>query len=167
MPASVPTVTQLRAAIAEKIFAIDPQIAVHDYERNAKDMSALAALYKSGDPAAPRLNGYHVRRVATREVFVDTGRWCVWHRWRIRGVMGMSDANASEKLFDEQIEAIRVAFRDIEGQVTDPLGKLILGTIDDKSGEAGIQVLDSKPVMFAGVLCHWAELGLATQHLIP
>ncbi len=156
----MPTVTEIRKAIANKIFAVDPAIAVHDYERYTKQMSDLVAMYKSGDP--PRLNGYHVRKVGTREVFVDTGRWSVWHRWRIRGLMALKDADETEKLFDEQLEAIRDAFRD-----DDDLGGLILTSIDDRSGEAGIQVLEQKPVMFGDALCHWAELGLTTQHLIP
>ncbi len=157
----MPTLDQIRAAIANKIQGVDAQIAVHDYERYTKQYSDLIAMYKAGDPAAPRLNGYHVRNVGTRETIVDSGRGSIWHRWRIRGFMSLDDADETEKLFDNQIEAIRDAFR-----IDDDLGKLVLTCIDDKSGEAGIQLLEQKPVMFAGVLCHSAELGLTTQHLI-
>jgi hypothetical protein len=31
-------------------------------------------------------------------------------------------------------------------------------------GDAGVQVPESGPVMFAGVLCHAARLTLATRH---
>lgn len=159
-----PTVSEIRAAIAEKIFSVAPAIAVHDYERYTKNMSDLKALYLSTDPLnadAARLNGYHVRKVSTRRVFVDTGRWSIWHRWRIRGLMALDDADATEKIFDEQIETIADAFR-----ADDTLGGLIAGTVDPESGEAGLQVLESKPVMFADVLSHWAELGLTTQHFV-
>lgn len=160
----MPTVNQIRAAIAEKIHGVNPAVAAHEYERYTKNQSDLLAMYQapdSLDATKARLNGYHVRKVSTREVFVDTGRWSIWHRWRIRGLMSLDDADESEKLFDTQLEAIRDAFR-----LDDTLGGLILGTIDPESGEAGMQVIEQKPVMFAGVLCHWAEMGLSTQHLV-
>ena len=124
----MPALNEIRTAIADKILSAAPAVAAHDYERYTKSMSDLAAMYKAADSLdanAARLNGYHVRRVSTREVLVDTGRWSVWHRWRIRGIMSLDDADETEKLFDEQIETIRTAFRDDED-----LGGLIFGTTD-------------------------------------
>jgi len=155
----MPTLDEIRVAIAEKIFNLDPSVAVHQYERYTKNASDLVAMYKSGSDGDARLHGWHVRRFATREELVAVGEWSIWHSWRIRGFMSLDDADESEKLFDTEIEAIRDSFREDE-----TLGGLVLENIAP-SGEAGIQVLASQPVMFAGVLCHSAELGLTTQHL--
>lgn len=156
----MPTVKQIRDAIKAKILTVAGAGTVHTYQRYAKEASKLATLYKFGDPA--RFLGWNLSRVATRELFVDTGRWSVFHTWRIRGYMGIDDADATEELFDDKVEEIRTAFRD-----DDSLGGLVFSCINPESLEAGIQVLESRPVMFAGVLCHNAELGLMTQHLHP
>ncbi|MCP4700274.1 MAG: hypothetical protein GY862_25995 [Gammaproteobacteria bacterium] len=42
------------------------------------------------------------------------------------------------------------------------LGGVVCSTVDDS--QAGIQIVDSMPVMFAGVLCHSAKLKLNTWH---
>ena len=157
----MPSLNQIRAAIAEKIFSLDPSVAVHEYERYTQNASDLIAMYKSGDAENARLHGWHVRRLATKEVLVDTGRWSIWHTWRIRGFMAIDDADESEKLFDTEIEAIRDAFR-----ADDSLGGLVFECVA-QNGDTGVQVIASQPVLFAGVLCHSAELGLTTQHLEP
>lgn len=157
----MPTVNEIRAAIAEKIFSLDKTVAVHEYERYAKSNSDLVAMYKSGDDAATaRLHGWHIRNIATREVFVDTGRWSIWHTWRIRGFMSLDDKNETEKLFDTFIESIRDAFR-----TDDSLGGLLFSCTEPDGNVNGVQKLNAMPVFFGGVLCHSAELGLTTQHL--
>ena len=157
----MPTIDQIRAAIAATIVSAVPAAAVHDYERFAADQAKFREFYLSGAAPDQRILGYHVRRASTREVAESTGRWSIWHRWRIRGAMAVDDADASEKLFDAQIETIRTAFRADES-----LGGLIFGMVEASTGEVGIQVLDEGPVMFAGVLCHFAEMRLTTQHLL-
>lgn len=155
----MPTLDQIRAAIKTKIEGVGGVAAVvHEYEPYAKSAAALKAKYVTGNPA--RLHGYHIRRVATREILDDIARWHVFVGWRIRGFMGLEDAEATEKLFDTKIELIRDAFR-----ADDSLGGLIFDSMDPRSNEIGVQVLDHRPVMFADVLCHFAELGLTTQHL--
>ena len=162
MPA--PTLNQIRTAIAAKLLAVDATLLVHEYERYTKRMDELLELYVSGDAGDKRVHGYHIRRSATREILIDTDRWAIYHAWRIRGFLGMDDAAATEKLFDTEIEALRDAFR-----ADDTLGGLVFSLSpvgSEDQGEIGMQVLSSQPVMFAGVLCHSAELGLTTQHLI-
>lgn len=154
----MPTLDQIRAAIKAKIETVADVGVVHEYERYSKERSKLKALYESGVPA--RLFGWHIRRVSTREFLEDIARWRVVHGWRIRGFMSIDDADATEKLFDARVEAIRDAFR-----TDDSLGNLIFTCIDPQSNEAGIQVIDHRPVLFCDVLCHHAELGLTTQHL--
>jgi hypothetical protein len=154
----MPTVQQIRTAIKAKIDTVAGVGPVHEYERFLKDQSRLVALYTSGNPK--RVLGWHIRRVSTRETLEDIARWVVLHGWRIRGYMGLDDADASEKLFDDLIEQIRDAFRS-----DDTLGGVVFSCVNPANDEAGIQVLDHRPVLFCGVLCHFAELGLTTQHL--
>jgi len=76
--------------------------------------------------------------------------------------MSLDDADSTELTFDTLIESIRDAFRD-----DDSLGGLIFSTvIDNKSNQAGVQVDETAPVLFAGVLCHSARLSLTTRHLL-
>lgn len=162
---SAPTLDEIRAKIAEMMFAAAPAIAVHDYERYSKNMSDLAAMYKSEDPldaAAARLNGWHVRRLTTAEISPSVaGPKVVTHAWEMRGFMAIDDADASEKVFDNQIETIRDVFRDDE-----TLGGLVSTTVVEQGSDtvAGVQVVESVPVLFAGVLSHSAKLRLFTRH---
>ena len=154
----MPTVKEIRDAIKAKILTVADIGTVHTYQRYAKEASKFATLYKFGDPA--RIQGWNISRVSTRELLTDIDRHAVFHSWRIRGYMSLEDADATEELFDTKIEQIRDAFR-----ADDDLGDLIFSCVNPESLEAGVQVLDQRPVLLAGVLCHHAELGLMTQHL--
>jgi hypothetical protein len=154
----MPTLDEIRAAIKAKIEGVGGVGVVHDYERYAKEPSKFKTFYVSGNPA--QLLGWHIRRVTTRELLEDIARWRVVVGWRIRGFMGIADATATEKAFDLKIELIRDAFR-----ADDSLGGLIFSCIDPQSNEVGVQVLDHRPVLLHDALCHFAELGLTTQHL--
>jgi hypothetical protein len=153
----MPTLDEVRAAIKAKIQGVGAVGVVHDYERYAKEISKLKTLYVS---PGERLFGWHIRRVTTREFLEDIARWRVVVGWRIRGFMAIDDADATEKLFDTKIEAIRDAFRADES-----LGGILFSCTDPQSDETGVQVLDHRPVLFGDVLCHFAELSLTTQHL--
>jgi hypothetical protein len=154
----MPTANDIRAAIKARLEAVADIGLVHDYERYAAEQSRFRQLYGAGG----RILGWNISRVAARETFVDTGRWSVLTSWRIKGYMSLDDADQSEKLFDARIDAIRDAFR-----ADDELGGAVLTSIRPDNSESGIQVLDQRPVLFAGVLCHHALLGLTTQHLNP
>ncbi|MBI1386283.1 MAG: hypothetical protein GC150_15360 [Rhizobiales bacterium] len=154
---SAPTVTQIRGAIAAKIAAVAGVGKVHAFERYAKGESDLRSMYVTDGVLA----GWYVRRIATRELSPHPGRSIVWHRWRLGGFKGLLDAETTEIAFDETVEAIRAAFR-----VDDTLGGLVT-TCTEPEGDgalAGVQLDDSGPVMFCGVLCHAARLSLSTRH---
>lgn len=151
----MPTLDEIRAAIKAKIESVADAGKVHDYERFADKLNDLKTLYIAGDG---KLRGWHVRRFSTRETSAAIGTYVVTHRWQIRALQAIEDGDASEKAFDTRIEALRTAVRDDEG-----LGRTDLTTVLD-DGTAGIQVDDSGPAMFAGVLCHFARLTLYTRH---
>lgn len=79
---------------------------------------------------------------------MDVGKNKVFQDWQIVGFMGLSDADASEILFNAKIDAIRRAFRTRALKSADETGY--------------VQVPVIQPVMFCGILCHTAELTLQT-----
>ena len=157
---SAPTVQQIRDTIKTMMLTVANVGVVHAYERYTAQQSKLAEFYKDG--TSGRLQGWHIRRVSTRETYIDIGRWVIDHDWQIFGFMAIGDADATEETFDTLIESIRTVFRD------DPsMGNLVFNTvIDEKNNQAGMQVEEAVPVLFAGVLCHSARIGLTTRHML-
>jgi len=142
----------IRAAIVAKLQGVPGIGLVHDYERFAKSNSDFQTLYTT----AGALLGWHVRRVRTVERERGIGTYTTDHLWRIAGFMALVDGAASEKAFDDLVEAIRTAFR-----ADDELGGVVGTCIHEEF--AGIRLDDSGPVMFAGVLCHGARMSLLTR----
>lgn len=148
----------LRAAIVAKLTGIAGIGVVHDRERYAHAMDALKALYV---PAGEQqLRGWFVRRLGIRETGAVANRSIQTITWRIQGVMALDDAARSEIAFDNLIETIGDTFR------ADPTLGGLARTPKPEDDDAGVQVVDSGPVMFAGVLCHAARLALTTRQLI-
>ena len=105
-----------------------------------------------------QVRGWYVRMLTRREASDYNGRWIVNINWRVQGFMSLDDATASEKTLDTLAETLVAAFRNDEN-----LGGVVDTTIVGE--DAGLQVEDSGPVMFGGVLCHSARCRLVTQHL--
>ena len=147
------TLPQIRDAIHAKLSGVAGIGIVHKFERYLKREAELMAAYVSGGT----LKGWNIRRISSLENFRAVSRYVVTHRWRISGYRAIDDAVESELLFDALLEAIRDAFRTDE-----TLGLTDVITILPE-GQAGIQLEDSGPVMFAGVLCHGARLALSTR----
>jgi len=147
----------IRTAIVAKLNTVTDIGRVHAYERYANQLADLAALYAwnpGGGPA--QLRGWFVRRVKVHESMPTLATYSETITWRIRGYMALSDAAASELAFDDLINAIRDAFR-----ADDTLGGVVDSCRFDR--EAGIQMDDAGPVLFANVLCHSAQLTLTTR----
>jgi hypothetical protein len=152
----MPTLDQIRNAIAAKIAAVPDIGKVHEYERFAKGEKDFRTLYEHNG----QIRGWNVRRLTKAENAPAQGCYNVLNKWRISGFLSLDDANQSEIVFDNLVEAVCDAFR-----ADETLGGLIAGTVMDNPNVAGIQVEDSGPVMFAGVLCHSARLVLYTWHI--
>lgn len=144
----------IRAAIVAKVNTVPGIGQVHNYERYAKQASAFISLYESSG----RVLGWNVRRVRKTQVGPTFGHVEVANEWEIKGFMALNDVSSSEISFDNLVESIGDAF----------LGDITLGGVVDslakEDGTQGIQVLESAPVMFNGVLCHMAKLQLFTLH---
>jgi len=152
----MPTLTQIRAAIVAKIYTVANIGNVHAFERFAKGEKDFRTLYEYSG----QVRGWNVRRLTRRETSPALGRSHVVNKWRISGFMSLSDADGSELAFDGLIEDLCAAFR-----ADETLGGLIAGTVLENPNVAGLQVEDSGPVMFAGVLCHSARCILYTWHI--
>jgi hypothetical protein len=151
------SVAAIRSAITARINTVPAVGLVHDYERYTKRNNDFAAFYQQDR----KLLGWFVRRLSTREVVVDSVTTRLITRWQINGFMGLEDDQASEKAFDDLVEAVRAAFRDDE-----TLGGCVETTRGQPGEEAGLQLDELGPVMFAGVLCHKARLSLTTWSLL-
>lgn len=153
------SVAQIRTAIVTTLSSVMDVGVVHDRERYAVDQARLKQLYWS--TRLNQLRGWYVRRLQTSE-FGELRQTSVERiRWRLVGLMTFDDAAASELVFDELLERVRDTFR-----VDDTLGGTVAQcSIPEDGGgatESAIQIEDSGPAMFAGVLCHVARLGLNT-----
>lgn len=146
-------VAAIRTAIATTLSGIANIGVVHEYERYAKNMKDLEALYAP----AGALRGWFIRRETTGENSRHQGRSVEQIAWMIRGFMSLDDSTSSELTFDGLIEDIRDAFRSDE-----TLGGVIDQTTLPSNYESGIQLVDNGPAMFANVLVHACRLRLNT-----
>lgn len=146
---------QIRAAIAAKISTVSDIGKVHSYERFAKGEKDFRVLYEHQG----QIRGWNIRRISRAETSPAMGITHVVMQWRISGFMSLEDAAGSELVFDNLLEALCDAFRTDE-----TLGGLVVGNFKESPDVAGLQIEDSGPVMFAGVLCHSARAVLFTKH---
>jgi hypothetical protein len=149
------TLAAHRAAIVATLRAVANVGHVHDEEPYAREQAAFQSFYAWADGTGKKqLRGWYVVRTATRETTLGVGRVVNVHTWRIRGFMALQPPG-SGVAFDDLVEAMRKPFRDDEtlGGVCEP---------GPTQPQTGLQVVDSGPVMFTGVLCHSATLTLQT-----
>lgn len=151
----MPTATEIRDAIVAKLQTVAGIGVVHGFERYAEQVPKFKELYVQ----AGKVNGWLVRRASWRRAPFSNERRMVITRWQIRGYSSLLDGDQSELAFDLVLDRIADAF-----DADETLGDLLYAS--DADNLAGIQLEDSGPVMFAGVLCHSARLALTTIHLV-
>ncbi|MGJ7527112.1 hypothetical protein [Variovorax sp. GB1P17] len=149
----------LRSAIVQTLNTV-PQIGrVHDRERSLIDEVAQRALYLYDLPAGgQQLRGWWLRRTATEERSVNSGRTMSVDTWTVHGYLALDDDAASERVFDALVEDIRDAVR------ADPTfgGACASGPLTDDKRTDGVQVDGTGLVTFCGVRCHGVALQLRT-----
>lgn len=149
----MPSHQQIRDALVARLNTVPGIGRVHGYERFASGEKAFRELYADGS----RILGWHVRRVARRAVRIAEASYQVQCDWQVRGFHSLDDAGRSELVFDSLIDAAVAALN------ADPtFSGLVADNADER--QAGAQLVDAGPVMFAGVLCHGATLALTTVH---
>lgn len=142
----------VRNAIAAKMLTVPGIGQVHGFERYTEELAKFKAIYVD----AGRVLGWFIRRAGWREKTGSTGHTVITYRWDIRGYMSLQDDLQSELAFDALVDQLAAAFRNDEF-----LGGAVDTTFTD--GDAGLQLEDGGPVMFAGILCHSARLALFTR----
>ncbi len=145
--------TDVRAAIVATLESVPGIGVVHAYERYAKKVGEFAALYQRDD----LLLGWYVHRRAERTATIGVGHDTTTTEWLITGYRALEDDVASALAFDSLVDAVIDAFR-----ADHTLGGVV-GSIVDPDTKEGPGLIESQPVMFAGVLCHRAILRLVTR----
>ena len=84
---------------------------------------------------------------------VQAGRVIAVQAWEIVSLLAFDDAAGSELVFDALIERVREALRLAGGRLG--LAQLVG---DAPWAERGAQLVSQQPVVFAGLLCHRAQL---------
>ncbi len=151
----------IRTAIVAQMLLVPDIGRVHDRERYHSNEAKFRALYVMTPTAKPeQLRGWWLARTATAEVSVSTATVMNVHTWQWRGYMAFADDQATALEFDELIESYRALLRE----------NPTLGGVCEQNPMTqepdGVQVLDSGPVMFCGVLCHSAVLQLKTWNYL-
>lgn len=153
------TLEQIRTEIVARIASIPNIGIVHDHEPYARDMATLAKYYIGTVAGEQMLRGWFVRRLSRERVAESKERRAITHEWQIRGFQALSEEAGSELAFDALIEAIDARF--------DADDYLVNLWLDTAAGDVvGLQLLKHEPVLFAGVLCHAADMRLYTKQRV-
>lgn len=157
--------TAIRDWIVAQLNTVPSIGVVHSYQRYADREKALADLYFHNG----RLHGWFVRRVSVAEKLAFAGANDEQTLWAIRGYLAVNDVTASELEFDSLLDSIRAVFRvGMLNPLVEIMGEEVnLSYTEQKAREQiGFAVLDSQPVLFAGVLCHSAQCQLITTRVV-
>ena len=137
--------SDIRSEIKTILEAVDDIGIVHDYDRWAKNWDDFLSLFKTADN---KIHGWCFFRKATpakRDTMPTIQRT---HHFRIKGIYGLSDADASETTFQDIVEAIQDAF-DSKYMLNNAAGVI-------NSGPVQVHLIENR--LFGKVLCHYAEL---------
>jgi hypothetical protein len=141
----------IRAKIYEKLSAVSGIGKVYDYERWNADWGQFISYFH--DATSKRILGWEICRRNAPASYDSNAEETTKHTFVIRGYMGVKDQDATEKLFNALIEAVREAFR----------LDFTLGGLCEMAGPVSADIIDTRS--FAGVLCHYCELSLPAQEL--
>lgn len=152
----------IRQAIFDHLKTVAAIGQVQAFQRYSKRNSDLFEHYAWSNPEndtksyVSEIRGWFIRRESFRQDLVANcyERTTVWS---IQGFMSLDDETQTELQFDNLLDDIESAFRS-EGT----LGGAVQSIGDEN--ERGLQLVDSGPYMFAGVLCHGAKFRLVTRH---
>lgn len=142
----------IRAAVKTTLEGVSDIGNVYDYERWAKDWQTFLSLFKDANNV---INGWMFSRIATPQRQATLGEKERAHIFALRGIRGLKDEDATEKMFQDHIEDIVSAF-----DADETLGGACLSINPDwgpMSGATGLQITEVNNRVFGTVLCHFAE----------
>ena len=144
----------IRAAIKTIMNTIIGIGKVNDYERWSTDAAEMVSMFKL-DPAnktAP-LYGWEITRDAIPQVQrITNKKYKATYTYTIKGYYALRDAVASEKLFQTIVDTV--------------VQKFVDALIPNTEGHSVPTATKILPWMFAGVLCHHAELKMSVSEII-
>lgn len=123
---------------------------VHDYVRWHKDWPQMLTMFKVTTPVAA-LKFWDISRIATPEQNKVSKENARQYSFRIRGFMSLDDSAATEKTFQELLEAVCTKFRN---------KPTFSGTVVDVQP---VQINSVSHAMVGDVLCHMAECTLIVE----
>lgn len=153
---------EIRTQIKTIISAVPGIGIVHDYERMSIDWNKFLSLYQDIDG---RINGCIFAKEKRLKGFSPGGIPELNYVFKFVRIMGLQDAAATGKTFDDHLEDMGDAFDNYE-----TLSGTCL-TVNPDWGPLnncrGLQIEIIEPRMFGNVLCHYAEcrLGVLVQEL--
>ena len=152
---------QIRTTIVAMLRAIPDIGIVHERERYASDLGKLREFYSwqpSDARSAKQVRGWFLRRVDKNENHIGNYKYDIENTWEIKGFMSFNDEMQSEIIFDGLVESISQVFQK----------PIALNQVQNATKQGvvahGIELINSQPVNFTGVLCHSATLKLITKH---
>lgn len=152
----------IRQAIYDHLKTVDSIGNVQAFQRYSKRNSDLAKFYSWTNPNndtqdyESEIRGWFITRDSFRQD-LDAGCYERTTVWSIQGFMSLDDDTHTELQFEHLCDAIEAAFRE-DGTLAGAIS-----SIGDEN-EQGLQLIDSGPTVFAGVLCHGAKFRLVTRH---
>lgn len=142
------------ADIKAKLTEIEGGGVVHDYERWIVDAKKFLDEFK--DPTSGRVLGCEITRKSVSEH--QRGAFFGHNLMVVQYYMGLSDAAATDKLFQVLINRIRAKFR--QAEPTDVGAPWDYRNGDDpNAAPVQVPVIDLR--MFGNVLCHHAEIHIS------
>ncbi len=120
--------SSIRTAIKTILEGVSGIGIVHDYERWANDWNTFLEFYKTGG----KINGWSITRKATPAKKGNVPTMMRTHNFVIRGYYGLQDSAASEKTFQDLVEAVQDAFDAADHQLGLPDNVLNSGPVQVK-----------------------------------
>ncbi|GJM12791.1 MAG: hypothetical protein DHS20C12_11940 [Pseudohongiella sp.] len=152
--------TDVRNAIKAKIESVADVGTIQPRERFSKNNKELKAFYTTeiGDTGEYKLIGGFLRRVTYAGQSANDIYFTRKQAWEFHYLLGWDDENNSEEEFNEKIDAIAEAF-----ETDTTLGNVTATVSSD--GTPPLDLVQSGPAMFGGVLVHYAVMKINTVFL--
>lgn len=147
----------IAADIKAKLETVPGTGIIHDYERQAADLKKFIELFKAPDG---KICGWEITRRAVPEH--QRGAVARHHQMIITGYMGLQDAAASSRVFQNLCDDICDLFRN----AAPPAGATWEYRNGDEPAKTPPQIELINDRMFSNVLCHHAVISISVTERI-
>jgi hypothetical protein len=142
----VATYTELRNAVADKLYAVPGVGRTHNRLRYAADWKTFLDLLASNVTGNRQVRGWWVERERREDEYHSFGTMNQTHIFIVRGILGFSDAADTDSTFGDVVDA-----------VMDQLGGTTITGAWHVAAPT-LRVTDLR--QFGSVLCHYCEIEL-------